>query len=431
MYKISILLIGLIFSSITTAKVSTEQQSLLNQSLTPLGAERAGNGGLIPEWKANTGFIENQKPLFIITSLNYTQYEMNLTAGQIALFKRYPESFQMPIYPSQRTFSAPEWVNENTYKNALTSELNSDSSGFTSALAGIPFPIPKSALEVYFNHIARWRGKQLKNTASDAVVFKNGKHTLITRKSIVRFDFYNENIDSNNIISLIARITAPASKAGNGVLALEPLDQFNNARSAWLWDKGRRRAIRAPNLAYDTPIQLADSLRTADDTDMINGSPDRFEWQLLDKREIYIPYNNNKLSSKDLRYKTLLQKHHINSEHTRYELHRVWFLRATLKKEWRHIYSQRDFYLDEDSWQIVVADQYNKAGELWRVSLSYTKHFPDIPGIYPIINVYHDLHNQKYSVMGLQNERRTENEFNGEAIKDSLFTPSGLKRFLN
>lgn len=431
MHNILILLLCLILSSSTFAKVNPEQQRLLNQTLTPFGAERAGNGALISEWTGNTAFVDNQQPLYIITAQNHPQYEMNLTAGQIALFKRYPESFEMPVYPTQRTFSAPEWVNQNTYKNALTTELNSGGSSFSSALPGIPFPIPESALEVYFNHIARWRGKQLKNTASDAVVFKNGKYTLITRKSIVRFDFYNENNESNNILSLISRVTAPASKAGNGVLALEPLDQLNNVRSAWLWDKGRRRAIRAPNLAYDTPIQIADSLRTTDDTDLINGSPDRFDWQLLEKREIYIPYNNNKLSNKDLPYKTLLQKHHINSEYTRYELHRVWVLRARLKKEWRHIYSQRDFYLDEDSWQVVIADQYNKAGELWRVSLSFSQYFPDMPGIFPVINVYHDLHSQKYSVMGLQNERKTKNEFNGKAVKDSLFTPSGLKRFLN
>lgn len=431
MHKILILLLCLIFSSSTFAKVSPEQQRLLNQTLTPFGAERTGNGALIPEWTANTVFVDNQQPLYIITAQNYTNYETNLTAGQVALFKHYPESFTMPVYPSQRTFSAPDWVLQNTYKNAMTAELNSDGSGFSSALSGIPFPIPESALEVYFNHISRWRGKQLKNTASDAVVFKNGKYTLITRKSIVRFDFYNESNNKNNFISLISRVTAPARKAGSGILVLEPLDQLNNARSAWLWDKGRRRAIRAPNLAYDTPIQLADSLRTTDDTDLISGSPDRFNWQLLGKQEVYIPYNNNKLNNKNVRYKTLLQKHHINPEYTRFELHRVWVLRATLKKEWRHIYSQRDFYLDEDTWQVVIADQYNKAGELWRVSLSFSKYFPDMPGIFPVINVYHDLHNRKYSVMGLQNERKTKNEFNGEAVKDSLYTPSGLKRFLN
>ncbi len=38
----------------------------------------------------------------------------------------------------------------------------------------------------------------------------------------------------------------------------------------------------------------------------------------------------------------------------RYELHRVWVVEAKLKAGQRHINSRRTFYLDEDSWQIVV-----------------------------------------------------------------------------
>ena len=413
------------------AKADIDQQNLLATELTPFGAVRAGNGGAIPAWSGEANFIADQSPEFTITAENYKQYEANLSAGQIALFEHYPDSFKMPVYTTQRTFIAPAKIYENTINNAVSAELNTDQSGFINASAGIPFPIPQSAIEVYFNHIGRWRGQQIKNTASDAVVQPNGKFSLISRKSVVRFDTYNEGNQSKNFFSLIARVTAPSSKAGNGLLVLEPLDQLNNSRAAWLWDKGRRRTIRAPNASYDTPIQIADSLRTADDSDLMNGSPDRFDWQLLEKREIYIPYNNEPLSSKNLSYKEILSQHHINPEHTRYELHRVWVIRATLKSEWRHVYSQRDFYLDEDSWQVMIADQYDKAGELWRVSLSYSKLFPQLPGIFTVLNVFHDLHNQRYSAMGLQNERKTVIEFNGEPVKDSLFTPAGLKRYLN
>jgi hypothetical protein len=215
------------------------------------------------------------------------------------------------------------------------------------------------------------------------------------------------------------------------VLVLEPLDQLNNSRAAWLWDKGRRRVIRAPNVAYDQPVSTASALRTSDDTDMINGSPDRFEWELLGKREIYIPYNNVELASKELDYNQILTKHHINPDLSRYELHRVWVIRATLKDKWRHLYSKRDFYLDEDSWQVIVADQYNKQGELWRVSMSYTKLYQEIPGLFPVINVFHDLKSQEYHVMGLQNEENKDSIFNGEIAKDSLFTPAGFKRYMN
>ena len=183
-------------------------------------------------------------------------------------------------------------------------------------------------------------------------------------------------------------------------------------------------------MAYDSPISNASSLRTVDDTDLINGAPDHFNWELLEKKEIYIPYNNEALSSKNISYKDILQKGHINPEYTRYEMHRVWIIEATLKNEWRHVYSKRRFYIDEDSWQVMAADQYNKNGDLWRVSLSYPKFYTDLPGIFPVINVFHDLKSRQYHVMGLQNEEENGNKFNGELAKDGLFTPNGFKMFM-
>ena len=401
-----------------------------NIELTPLGGIKNGNLGDIPAWQEGQTNTLDKTIQFTINFSNYKQHQDNLTAGQIALFEAYPDTFRMPIYSTQRTAVAPQWVYKNTKENIDTARLNKDQSGFENAKAGIPFAIPESALEVYFNHISRWRGLQVESIASDAVVLKNGKYSLITRQSLARFDHYIKDLESEYFVSVIGKTLAPATRSGSGVLVLEPLDQLNKSRSAWLWDKGRRRVIRAPNVAYDQPIATASALRTSDDTDMINGSPDRFNWELLEKREIYLPYNNETLASKDLRYKQILDKGHINPELTRYELHRAWVIRATLKDKWRHVYTQRDFYIDEDSWQVLVADQYNKQGELWRVSMSYPKFYKQLPGLFPVINVYHDLQSKEYHVMGLKNEQTNDIVFNGEIAKNSLFTPSGFKRYM-
>ena len=429
-FKILFLLTPLLISFSLQAKVDVSQQQKLTNELTPFGAIKQGNGKEIPDWTGEIVDSTEDKSLFIISKDNYQSYKDHLTVGQLAMFEKYGESFNMPIYPTLRTSIAPDWVYENTLSNANTTELNKDNTGFINAKAGIPFPVPQSALDVYFNHVSRWRGLQVENRASDAVVFKKGNFTLYTRESLVRFDGYNEDIESKYFVSLIAKVLAPATKSGDGVLVLEPLDQVNESRAAWLWDKGRRRVIRAPNVAYDSPVQSASSLRTVDDTDLINGAPDHFDWKMLEKKEIYIPYNNEALSSKNLRYKDILHKGHINPELTRYELHRVWVIEATLKDKWRHVYSKRRFYIDEDSWQVMAVDQYNKQGKLWRVSLSYTKFFEEMPGIFPVINVFHDLISEQYHVMGLQNEEKTNNKFNGEIAKDNLFTPSGFKRYM-
>ncbi len=411
------------------AKVSLQQQAKLGQTLTPIGAVKAGNGSEIPDWNDNTNKLHAEKPLFIINRENFSQYTKYLTNGQRALFEKYP-NFYMSIYPTHRTAKAPQWVYDNTIANAITTQLNQDNTGYENNKAGIPFPIPQSALEIYFNHISRWRGLQVKTRASDAVVYADGKFSLYTRQSIIRFDGYNDNIESKYFISLIAKVLAPATKSGSGVLLLEPLDQINKKRSSWLFDKGRRRVVRAPNITYDSPVQSANGLRTVDDTDLINGAPDRFNWKILPKRECYIPYNNERLASKSLKYNDILHKNHINPELTRYELHRVWVIEATLKPKWRHIYSKRVFYIDEDTWQVIVADQYDKQGKIWRVSMSYTKFYPQMPGIYPVINVFHDLNSNKYHVMNLQNQENSTIQFNGEIVKNNLFTPSGFKRFM-
>ena len=45
---------------------------------------------------------------------------------------------------------------------------------------------------------------------------------------------------------------------------------------------------------------------------------------------------------------------HLNPEHLRYELHRVWVVEATVKDGERHIYAQRNFFIDEDTWTASV-----------------------------------------------------------------------------
>ncbi|WP_223787977.1 DUF1329 domain-containing protein [Marinicella meishanensis] len=415
----------------TWAQVDAEQVQRLGTELTPMGAPMSGDDAGIPRWQDVPAVDPAEKPLFTITQANYQQHLAHLTAGQVALFKAYPNTFQMPVYPSHRTFAAPDWVYANTRNNATSARLNADQTGVLDSQGGIPFPLPQSAAEVYFNHVLRWRGQQLKTTSSHATVNEQGRVQLSTHETVVRFDHYlNDNPHPNRLFSAIAKTTAPATQSGSGGLVLEPLDQWQEPRSAWLWDKGRRRVIRAPILAYDQPINNANGLRTADDTDMINGAPDRFNWQLLPQRTVYIPYNNDRLNDKSLTYDDLLQPGHLNPQHTRYELQRVWVIRATLKPEWRHLYSQRDFYVDADSWSVAVADQYDQRGELFRVSLSYLHQDPNMPGTFPVVNVYHDLPSGKYHVMGLQNELKSHNDYQAPLVNSSLFSTNGLKRFV-
>ncbi|WP_296982305.1 DUF1329 domain-containing protein [Thalassolituus sp. UBA1505] len=429
------------------AAVSVKEADQLKGDLTPLGGERSGNGSDIPPWRGGLTLppesykkpgqhhpdpYPQDKPLFEITAANMNQFEKFLTEGQKAMFATYPDTFRMPVYTTRRTAAAPEWVYENTYKNAIRAELTNQGNGLLYAYGGIPFPIAKTGLEAIWNHITRWRGTYLVRRASEIAVHTDGDYSLVTVQQEVEFNYYRPDRtidDLNNILFYYLSFTkAPARLAGGAVLVHETLNQVEEPRQAWGYNAGQRRVRRAPNLAYDTPIAAADGLRYADDTDMYNGAPDRYNWELKGKREIYIPYNNYRLTSANVKYDDLIKPGHLNPDYTRYEKHRVWVVEGKLKDGVRHVYGKRVYYLDEDTWQIAVGDLYDEKGDLWRVNLGYIKNFYELPVTWSAMDVFHDIKARRYHLQGLDNEENGTIDYSQEAPGERYFTPSELRR---
>ena len=222
-------------------------------------------------------------------------------------------------------------------------------------------------------------------------------------------------------------VTAPARLAGNVLLVHETIDQVKEPRRAWIYNAGQRRVRRAPQVGYDGPGTASDSLRTADQFDGYNGAPDRYNWKLEGKQELYIPYNSYDLDDKKYKYDDLIKPGHLNPEPARYELHRVWKLTGTLKEGQRHIYSKRTLYIDEDSWAIMVADHYDGRGELWRNYEAHNKFFYDVQAPFTTIESGHDLLSGRYITGGLANEIPLRLNF-ATKFKSSDFTPAALRR---
>merc|ERR1711879_367490 len=95
----------------------------------------------------------------------------------------------------------------------------------------------------------------------------------------------------NKIFMMTRKTLEPTSQSGRVVLVHETMDQISSPRKSWLYVPGQRRLRRTPDLAYDTPDPNNQSLRTIDQVDMFNGAPDHYDWALLGKQEVYIPYN--------------------------------------------------------------------------------------------------------------------------------------------
>lgn len=433
--------------SAVSAAATEQQAARLGVDLTPLGAEKAGNAdGSIPSWDGGltqppAGFtpgrhypdpFPDDKPLFTITAQNLEQYRERLTPGQIALLQAYPATLNYPVYQTRRTAAAPQWVYDNIRRNATSARLLNEGNGFADAYGGIPFPMPANGVEAVWNHIARYRGTHLKRVVAEATVQANGTYALSRHDQQVLFKYYIPGGSYSGLKNIMfyyfGAALSPARIAGQASLLYETLDQVAEPRMAWGYVPGMRRVRRAPTLSHDTPDSGSDALLTVDDRDMFNGSPDRYDWKLLGKREIYIPYNNYQISSPKLRYAELIQPGHLNPEHTRFELHRVWVVEGTLKSSARHIYSKRTFYIDEDSWQIALADRYDGRGELWRVSIGYLSNFYDLPTIWSSLDTFHDLQARRYVVHKLENEEKATIDFSQPIPSDDLFKPAALQR---
>jgi hypothetical protein len=266
---------------------------------------------------------------------------------------------------------------------------------------------------------------------SQAAVTRTGDYALV--KFEYEYDFSYGNLsksaaqrENNKVLNYVQRTTAPARLAGQILLVHETVDQTKEPRSAWTYNPGQRRVRLAPNVAYDNPGTAADGLRTNDDFGMYNGATDRYNWKLVGKREMYVPYNSYKLSDPKLKYSDLLKAGHINQDLARYELHRVWVVEATLKPGTSHIYSKRVFYLDEDSWTPLATDKYDGRGELWRFAEQHSENWYNVPMVFPTVEVHNDLQSGRYIAMGLRNEEQKIYEpLKGRTPGD--YTPSNLR----
>ena len=426
------------------ATATPEQAARLDKSLTPMGAERAGNAsGTIPRWTGGIttpppGYkpgdhhpdpFPNDQVLFTITGANANQHKDRLSPGQLALLKTYPD-YKMPVYKTRRTASYPQRIYDAVKANATRARIVANGNGVADTIVGVPFPIPKLGVEVIWNHILRYRGNAAARYISQAAPTRTGNYTLVKFEDEFDFIYTHPNATfeglHNRILYFKQKVLAPARLAGFILVVHETLNQVKEPRSAWTYNTGQRRVRRAPNVAYDNPGTAADNQRTSDQFDMYNGAPDRYDWKLVGKQELYVPYNSYKLHSDKLKYTDILRPLHIDQDYTRYELHRVWVVEATLKSGTSHIYKRRTFYIDEDSWQVLIVDQYDKRDKLWRVSEGHVINYYDVPTLWTTLEVHYDLQSGRYLALGLDNEDRMYDFSIKRTAGD--YTPSALRR---
>lgn len=449
--SLALLFASLLASHGAFAKVTQEEADKLGTALTPMGAVKEGNAaGTIPpfsgkilgapDWVEYQGTgthfpnpYPDEKPLFTITSQNIEQYKGNLTDGQLELFRKYPETFKMPIYETKRDFRYSDRTRENTKMNAVRSELESGGNGVSDVFHGVPFPLPKNGLELIWNHQASPNYESTDGALDSFAVFPDGSRSYEKSREERYILFYSPTMGRDTFITqpygakVMVQMMEPARKKGEIILVHEFRDVSEQSRNAWQYLPGTRRVRRAPTISYDFPIGPG-GLRTVDDALLFNGATDRYTWKMEPSRELYVPYNNNNLDDPSLDYDELLTPNHANPEYMRYELRRCWIVVGELRSDKRHIYSKRRLYIEEDSWKGVLADNYDGRGNIWRTNMRTKIALYDMPGIGPRVEMYHDLQSGSYMANYLMNELKGPPKKIAKPWNDNYFTTQMVRK---
>jgi len=426
------------------AAVSAEEAAALKTTLTPMGAEKAGNkDGTIPAWTGGLttptpGFTNGgrrtdpfaaDKPLYTITAKNMAQYAGKLTDGAKALLQKYPDSYRVDVYSSRRTAAAPQYVYDNSFKNATQAKIVDSSAGPipSGAYGGVPFPIPKIGVEVMWNSLLRWRAEAWHVDFTGYTTTPEGKRVLVQDSgNDYLMPYYNPQGSAdkfNGEYWMVRSInTGPAIRAGEAITGREQLN--GDKTSVWVYMPGQRRVRKLPNACCDTPTPFSAGIVSFDEVEGYDGRMDRFDWKLVGKQEMLIPYNSNRslVPSKDA---DLVGEHHLNPDHVRWELHRVWVIEATVRAGQRHTSPKTRYYVDEDSWIIVLGDRWDAKGQLARTQFVLPVAMPDVPAQAGTTWGTYDLITGSMFVTLVQNEKKQQYKVMPR-YSDAMFTPDAM-----
>ena len=421
--------------------VTAEEAAKLKTVLTPFGAERAANAdGSIPAWdggmtKALPGEpgaarpdpFSAEKPVLSLNAANMDSQAARLSDGVKALMKKHP-GFRIDVYPTHRTAAAPQWVYDNTFKNATKAKLADGGHGTEGAYGGIPFPIPKDGYEVFQNHRLAWTGTAAQAQVRVWVMTADGKRSMASG-GVQNFSrpYYNpagsaEKFDGYYQLGKFT-VSEPGSKAGEAILANDGLNAAQ-PRGLWQYLVGQRRVRKAPSVGYDTPDAVTSGIGLFDEAFNLFGPIDKHELKLVGKRELYIPYNNNRAAA--AKVADLVTPGTLNPDQMRWELHRVWEVEATLAAGKRHVVPKRKYYIDEDTWQIIMFDGWDAKGQLWRTNYALMLTAPDVPAVTNVVLWGgYDMQNGSYYLNMASNELPKQLEI-VPTIPRSFFSPESL-----
>lgn len=440
----------LLSAGLVQAAATPEEIARLGDDMTCVGAEKAGNAdGSITAWTGKwLGWPDHMEegqvgdhpknpypddePLFTITAANMDEYAERLSTGQKALFEAYPDTFQIPVYETRRDFRFPDSVCEATLQNAKGAKVVSDGEGVEATTGGFLFPFPKTGLELMWTSaFLPYRAWTEEYISDNAYVLSNGRINWgrVHSRNLAP-PLEPGKIGATEGASSYYRneTLLPQRDRGEINTGVEYFDHAKEPRQSWRYDPGTRRVRQSPEYGFDMQFPGTGGSLTVDEVRIFNGSGQRYNWEIVDKQEMYVPANAYEVHSPDISYEDLLSPHHVNPEYMRYELRRVWVLEANVKDNYRHLYAKRRIYIDEDNWVMVMADNYDSRGGLWRTTMINAYYAPEMKTWQAGVGLYHDLQARSYLAFNLINEQDKGYILNRGDLSARDFGPEAARR---
>lgn len=421
--------------------------------LTLTGAEKAGNtDGSIPAWEGKdvpaSGWSygkyrgdywkhKGEKSKFSIDAANVDKYKDKLSPGQLQFVKQ-TKGYRMDVFPTHRNAEFPDFVASNTRKNEGAAKLNANGALKTAYLPGIPFPKPKSGAEMMQNYLVRYRGIGIDMPGTFTMTSPRPGSTEWIEPKGPQHLYYPWAKKGGSVTpeqigdlwyNVFFQYQSPPALAGQGIVISW---NFNKDNEAHYYFPGQRRVRRLPSANYDTPQIGFENQYTFDQPELFNGSLDRFDWKIVGKKEMYVPYNNFAMYDFRQKLHDVIQNKFIKNESRRYELHRVWVVEGTVKKGVRHTAPKKVFYFDEDTFLILAGEDYDAKGSLWKYREAYSIPIWELGGIYDHLPfVQYDLISGRYvydqGCIGVGKDFHWLAETNDSRFKPGYFTADNLR----
>src|SRR5690606_5062246 len=309
------LLLGCMLATGEAAQPTAEEISQLGDTLTPLGAIKAGNAeGTIPAWeggvcsppagyrpaRGNEGIpyvdpFADDKPRLRIDAGNWQQHADKLDDGAKELFRRHPDTFYMDIYPTRRSACFEDWVYRNTIERAMNPRIVNDL-GVEGAHAQVPFPIPKTGVEAMWNNTLTPDMAYVYFQIDSYLVDAAGRVTRTALQDVEQAKPYWDNslseLQADDLFwAVIATTIDPPAQVGTIQMRHQFLRADMKTPLAWTYLPGQRRVRLAPEFSYDGVSSTSGGLLLFDEINGFDGKMDKYDFKLVGRQEMYVPYN--------------------------------------------------------------------------------------------------------------------------------------------